>query len=395
MEKQLLIVGIDPGTTIGYAFLDIKGDIVEINSSKDITITYLINTSLKHGKVVVVGTDKAKCPGLVESFATKLGARLILPKQDLLVNEKKVLTKEHKTKNEHELDALASALFAYKRVRPLLKKVDSNLKNKKKQEISIKVKDLVLTNKGISINDAIKLIEQPKEQRKKPETKVKEITHKPTDIKQLEEILKKLETENELLKQYNKNLLTDIEKIRARDEYLAKKLDQIMPSEKAEKLLDQREKLIKELYKEIDKKERQIIQTEEKTKLLSEFLLNTKNLVILKKLENLGQKEFEAKQKIIKIQEGDILLVDDPNIFSKKIVDSIKEKVSIIIIKKPISKQNEKELDFIFMNAQSFKLQEDKDFAAIDKKEFEKEKKKSDVLITIIDKYKAGRKKDR
>src|SRR4030042_1217255 len=229
MEKQLLIAGIDPGTTLGYAFLDIKGDIVKINSSKDITITSLINTSLKHGKVVVVGTDKAKCPSLVESFATKLGSRLILPKQDLLVNEKKVLTKEHKTKNEHELDALASALFAYKKVKPLLKKVDFHLKNKKKQEISMKVKDLVLTNKGMSISDAIKLIEQPKEQRKKPETKVKEITHKLIDIKQLEEILKKLETENELLRQHNKNLLADIEKIRERDEYLAKKLDLIMP----------------------------------------------------------------------------------------------------------------------------------------------------------------------
>ena len=394
MEKQLLIVGLDPGTTLGYAFLDIKGEVAEIGSSKNLDLNSIINTSLEQGKVVVVGTDKAKCPSLVERFATKLGARLVVPKQDLLVKDKKILTRKHKIKNEHELDALASAIFAYKKVRPLLKKVDYYLKRNKKQDITLKVKDLILTNEGLSINGAINLIEQPQRIEPKPETRIREFIPKTKDIKQLEESLTRLEKENRLLKQQNRNLLEDINKIRSRDKYLAKKLEQLMPSEKAERLLEQREKLIKEMHKEIIKKEQQIKETENRTELLNEFLSNLNNIVLVKKLANLGQKDFEAKQKIIRIQEGDILLVDDPNIISQEILNKIKEKVSIIINKKPVSKQNEEKIGLVFINAQNFKIKEDIYFAAIDKKEFEKEKSKSNVLITIIDKYKAGRKKD-
>lgn len=390
----MLIVGLDPGTTLGYAFLDINGDVVEIGSSKSLDLNSMINTSLEQGKVVVVGTDKAKCPSFVERFTTKLGAKLIVPKQDLLVKDKKTLTKKHKIKNEHELDALASAIFAYKKIRTLLKKIDSYSKRNKKQDISSRIKELVLTNEGLSINDAINLIEQPQKIEPKPETRIREFIPKTKDIKQLEEGLTRLEKENRLLKQQNRNLLEDIEKIRSRDKYLAKKLEQLMPSEKAERLLEQREKLIKEMHKEIIKKEQQIKEAENRTELLNEFLSNITNIVLVKRLANLGQKDFEAKQRILRIKEGDILLVDDPNIISQEILNKIKEKVSIIINKKPVGKQNEEKIGLVFINAQNLKIKEDIYFAAIDKKEFEKEKSKSNVLITIIDKYKAGRKKD-
>jgi len=62
MHKQLLIAGIDPGTTVGYAFLDINGKPIKTGSSRELTFDTLIAKTTKLGRVVVVGTDKAKAP---------------------------------------------------------------------------------------------------------------------------------------------------------------------------------------------------------------------------------------------------------------------------------------------------------------------------------------------
>ena len=53
---------------------------------------------------------------------------MIYPKQDMLVKEKDLLTKNHQTKNDHEKDALASAIYGYNEIKPLLKKINKNLK---------------------------------------------------------------------------------------------------------------------------------------------------------------------------------------------------------------------------------------------------------------------------
>jgi len=56
-----------------------------------------------------------------------------------------------KLKNKHEMDALASALFAYKSFKGLFNKIDNEVKN---EEISNKVKKLVLTEE-INIKKAL------------------------------------------------------------------------------------------------------------------------------------------------------------------------------------------------------------------------------------------------
>lgn len=94
--KKLLIAGIDPGTTLGYALLDLNGNVVKINSSKQLDMSTLILEIIKEGKVIVIGTDKAKAPKFVEKTAAKIGARLIIPREDLTVEEKE---KSQKTTN--------------------------------------------------------------------------------------------------------------------------------------------------------------------------------------------------------------------------------------------------------------------------------------------------------
>jgi len=43
MEKQLLIVGIDPGTTLGYAAIDFEGNLIRVYSDKNFDLNSLIS----------------------------------------------------------------------------------------------------------------------------------------------------------------------------------------------------------------------------------------------------------------------------------------------------------------------------------------------------------------
>ncbi len=123
MGRQPIIVGIDPGTTLGYAVLDVSGNVISVHSSRQHDLGWLITRITGFGRAIVIGCDKKNPPSLVEKLSISLGARLISPEDDLLVEDKRELTKGYKTKDSHESDALASALFVYARLRPLLRKI--------------------------------------------------------------------------------------------------------------------------------------------------------------------------------------------------------------------------------------------------------------------------------
>ncbi|MBW2996394.1 DUF460 domain-containing protein [Candidatus Woesearchaeota archaeon] len=153
-----LIIGIDPGTTVGYAILDIHGQPIAMHSSKQLNLSKLISTTIKFGKPVLVGSDVSPASHIIEKFATKTGSKLVQPEQDMSIREKNILTKDFKTKNTHQRDALASALFAYKNKKSLLDKTDRVLKKLNKQPLADKIKEIIIRKK-ISIKSALKLLE--------------------------------------------------------------------------------------------------------------------------------------------------------------------------------------------------------------------------------------------
>ena len=158
-----LIVGIDPGVTVGLALLDLNGQIVSIVSGKNISLNDLIALTLKYGNALIVGCDKSKAPNLITSYGAKFNARIIVTETDLKFKEKLNLIKKYEDfkkldlKNEHEFDALAAALFAYKKIKPLLIRAFKTLKNLKKLEYFDKVVEIVVKQK-ISILDALKIL---------------------------------------------------------------------------------------------------------------------------------------------------------------------------------------------------------------------------------------------
>lgn len=151
---QALILGIDPGTTLAYALLNLNGKLIKLRSSKQFSFSSLLYELTKYGKIIIIGTDKKTTPKITEKLAAKLGSKIITPEKDLLIKQKKKLTKNYEPKNKHQRDALASAIFAYKRIKTLLKKSEDRLRKNNKQ-LTQEIKSILLTtNKPLS--EAIK-----------------------------------------------------------------------------------------------------------------------------------------------------------------------------------------------------------------------------------------------
>ncbi|MDP3765481.1 MAG: DUF460 domain-containing protein [Nanoarchaeota archaeon] len=379
-DKKLLIVGIDPGITAAYAVLGIEGNLIHLNSSKQLDLNQLISETIEFGKVVLVGTDKLKVPGMVEAFATKLGARIVSPQEDLRVYEKRKMVQNFSFDDEHQSDALASALFAYKETRTLLDKIDFFAKENKKHVIKNRIKELVITKK-ISIKSAVSIIEKKDEEDKIIEGVIVEKKLNENDFLKLYNKLKKYEDEIKIIKRHNNNLketLRNLEK---------KKIESEMPKNDG-KTEDFRLSRIRFLEYGMKTKVREIEQLKSLIKKFNNVLSNINNFYILKKLDTLGANEFNYKNKILNVQRNDILLVNDANIVSDSIADLLKNKIFIVVYKKQISKKIEDRLPFIFLSAKNLRIQEDRYFGFVEKRNFEIEKDKANWVKKIVEDYK-------
>ncbi|MEM4245203.1 MAG: DUF460 domain-containing protein [Candidatus Nanoarchaeia archaeon] len=362
--KRLLIAGIDPGTTLGYALLDLQGNVVKINSSKQLEMSSLILEMIKEGRVIIVGTDKGKTPKFVEKLASKIGAKIIKPEEDIKSEEKRELTKGYDFSNEHERDALASAIFAFKRVRSLVRKVDEYAKEHDKERISEQIKEELLKNGKLNIAGVVAGIERPEQKKEKKRKRKK--TGKKREEEYFEggeegdfEEMKKRETTNE-----------DIGKIiRAR----------------MKKIIRVKNERLKFLSRKINEQEVEIEKLKAKLERIQEMIKKSDKNIILKKIKNLSWEEIQKEEL------GKIIYVEDPNIFSEKSIEKIRENVEIITSKKEMSKRVVDKFKVIFINANNLDMEDEDGIILINKEKLEKEKKKINILKKVIEEYREMR----
>jgi len=378
--KKPLIVGIDPGTTTGCAVLDINGNLVYISSSKQFDLNQLISSVINFGRVVLAGTDKGKVPGLVEAFATKLGARIVSPQEDLKVHEKRKMIDGFNFDNEHQGDALASALFAFKQTKPLLDKIDYFANENKKYDISDRIKELVITKK-ISIKSAVSVIEKRDDESNIIENVImnKKINEK--DFLRLYDKLRKYENDLRFMRKYNNKLRNTLNKMEKMSVTQDIKKDTKEPDNYRNSRLNFFENLVKS-------KDDIIGELRLLTKKYESVISMINKVYILKKLDTLGINEFNLKNKIINIQKNDVLLVDNPNIVSNALIELLKDKIFVIVHRNPISKKIENNLPFIFINAKNLEIEEFPFFGFVEKSDFEIEKNKINWVSKIVNDYK-------
>ncbi|MCK4714789.1 MAG: DUF460 domain-containing protein [Candidatus Aenigmarchaeota archaeon] len=129
-----IIVGMDPGTTTALAVLDTGGRLLLLKSRKNMTKADVYMHVGALGKPVIVAGDRNPPPSAVEKLASVFSARLVIPEENLSKRDKHSLARDvlesgAKKPNQHERDALASALFACNKIRPTMTRVDQRLRN--------------------------------------------------------------------------------------------------------------------------------------------------------------------------------------------------------------------------------------------------------------------------
>lgn len=346
---MLIIAGIDPGTSVGYCILDLEGNVIKVDSGKEISLGMLLRTIYNIGRPLAVGCDRKNIPNYVRDFSAKTGAVIVSPKEDLTFEEKKQLVKE-RTRNDHELDSAASARYAFNSLKDTIEKarffshregVDFN----KLLEIVIK--------KGINLAEAKELIN------KKEVTIVKQKTKQEDNTNKLIERMNFLEERNDTLGKRiieMKKTITELSDMRMRTKKSSSKED-----------------LIK-LSASIKEKNDEINRLKEKICVLNSFLNERENIVV-KKFNELNN--IDSKDRII--------MVENPQNLSEKEINKLKNTLGYIISEKKAK------LPFIIIKKDGLIIKETDKYAVIDRKEFEKRVRKEELLDKIVRDYKESR----
>lgn len=367
--KPLLIIGIDPGTTLAYAVLGLNGEVISVSSSKQLDLNSLTANVFCLGKPLVVATDVSPVPRFIEKFASQTGSKVIGPRESLKVNQKKELTKHYDFVNDHERDALAAAIFAFKKVRALLRKISLYVKRHDKQDLKKDITCLVFS-KGISISDAIAGLEKKEEtpKVKKPRLRTESIKVKFDEVK--------------YLRRQNENLKSKINYLEGRLKSLKFSLGRIS-DRKVKDLVGFREKKIGFLNKEVKDYKVELEKLNRKVSFFNDLLLGIDNFLVIPRFKNLSFDEIKDKRL------KDVIFVEEPSIFSERALNFLEGKVSVIIHSKPVSKRISDK--FIFVNVKNLEAIIEDKFVLVNKAQFNEEKNKFDLLTKVVREYKEER----
>lgn len=184
-----LIVGIDPGTTVGIAALNLDGDLVHLSSTRALGQAEIIAAVSAVGRPVLIATDKAEMPFGVEKVRRAFSAVAWTPAKDVLIKEKYDLAEGYDFGNDHERDALSAAVMAY---RSYANKFESVQKRMPPGTDIDMVRAGII--RGLSLEQILETLKHPEELPEEPAVVVEEVVPDEKDerIARLEETVSKL-----------------------------------------------------------------------------------------------------------------------------------------------------------------------------------------------------------
>lgn len=388
--KPLAIIGLDPGTTSGYVILNLKGELVSSDSAKELTLSEIIARVINLCHPVIVATDKAKTPFFIEEFSAKLGAVIVKPNEDLTKEQKHELLKGVKKSglDAHQQDSLAAAVFAFKQSQPKLNKINHYLTEHHLEQlrneftkIAIKeelnfttIKDLLTKS-----SEETAIVRKAVQEEKLTKANFLRLYQKLADSKaekyQLQNRLTELKKELNNVSKVNRFLEQKKNNFNVRVDTLFK------VKEKRLRTQEQNQRL---LIERIQKLERQNDQ-------LHSFIEQSSRLQLLKKLDNLGQAEFDQKNQVLKIKPSDVLLIKEPQIYSEHVLNLLQQKEVLLISDQKMPKLLQQRFSTANLNA-AVLANENEYFALLPRQELDKALAKKVVIEKIIENYKEERK---
>jgi len=228
VSRKPMIVGVDPGIVTGVALIDLNGNVLFVDSFRELNRRDLIKLVTSLGKPVLVATDVAPAPDYVKKLSSTLGVPLFTPPRSLTVAEKQELVEKYlkkigysiRIRDTHQRDALAAALKAYYTYSCKFSQLEALIRD---LGLDVKIDEAkVNVIKGYCVKDAILRAFQQTHKQRTEEVKVEYATIS-RKVKQLEEQVKVLNEKVRVLEEKKSVLEKELERVkRERDELRAR-----------------------------------------------------------------------------------------------------------------------------------------------------------------------------
>ncbi len=362
-----LIIGVDPGTTSAYAVLDSKGSVLEVYSSRTLDFNSLLERVTRLGTPIIVGCDKSNPPSVAERLASKTGAKLFTPKQDLTVGEKKSLVSVS-VGNDHELDALASAVNAYNHYKDLLVRVEKAARDAL-PELEDELKKVVV-REGVSIQQALsQSLPRP--------VRVREVVKKEVVVVRSEKALEKTLRELTLEQEKNRCLAGKVSELERENARLKKRLAR----QGFEDVVERKEEEKKGLRKALEDAKRKQRSLKRRVESLKELLELSRNGVVAKRLKRLSAAELKR----VRVGRGEVLALRE-GVVNDKLLEALRPE-AVLWKGKPCLKKG-----VPFLHAEDIKvLGEAEEFLVLDKDSFNEALRKKFLITELLEEYRAER----
>jgi hypothetical protein len=399
-------VGVDPGTTVGLAILDLEGTVMNVFSARNFSLYEISEYIPKFGYPVIIATDVSPPPTTVARLSHNYDARLFFPSQSISVEEKNAITAGHTTDNFHQRDALTAALKAYNHYEGKFRNIDAKLSEMGLREHSERLKMLVLH--GYNLKRAIELLFIKKEEgyveNPSPKIEVLDIQRKLYGINLSFARLQKYKEELDLEIEMHKKTIEGLkEKIRTYDRQTKR---EVFSSEG----IASRDNLIKSLREElVCERERNHILLEENEVLKRMRILElSEGALPVKIIRHFSVEEIKIYDEKFRIKEGDIVYFRDASGGGTTTAHEVaRHKVTCILVSGSMSHLARTVFEKVgipVFNAEEFEMKCVENYGVTKAEKFEEKMKEwrmkrsideaekaSENLKTIIEEYKKER----
>jgi len=374
-KRKYVIVGVDPGTTTGLALLDLKGDLMKLHSSRNISISGVIEMIVKYGRPLIVATDVSPIPGTVEKIRRTFNALPGEPGESLTTVDKINLAKPYGYSNDHERDALAAAAYVIRRYKNKFDQI--------RKKIPIPVdpdESIALVMRGDTVDSAIAKLTKHKTSR---EEKVdKEILHQPDErINRLSRTIKCQQETIDNLKIYQQELKS---RIKQKDDIISNRNEKIQylkskdyKQMRRDKEIKFRENKIRQLQKTINEKNRSVTVLSEHINKLKQVrnLEISGRTVPVKIVSSFTREAVISLQEKYGINQGDVLFFKNASGGGPAVVDLLFQYgIRAVIFRGELAHNAIEELykkDLPFFNVTSLHVYYVDDFGVVDPDELE------------------------
>ncbi len=340
-KSRPIIVGIDPGISVGIAIINLDGVPIAVTSGRNIDRADMADYILSHGVPVLIATDVTPIPDTIKKLASMFNTTVHAPEQSLTIEEKRKIIEEVtkrypwiKITDNHQRDALAAAIRAYRSFESKFKQIDAYL-SKIGLDISVEnVKVKVLKGKTITeaVEEEIARIygyEEVEEERKTDH----QVKQKVVDIEKYREEISKLVKEKEVLKEKLRRVEEEKERLEREINILKTSWSKEVAVDREVANLKDEVRRLSEILKRLENENNEL---RNRLKKVEKTLISIikGELIPLKKINMLTEDALRKLEKHFGIKENDIIFIENPGFYMVDAVRVLKDKKILALVVK-------------------------------------------------------------